>query len=357
MPNIKQIAKMANVSLGTVSHVLNGTASVREPLRKRVLEAIEALGYRPNQLARGLRRDKTDIIGMIIPDITNPFFPAIVRGAEDVAFSSGYRLVLCNTDNDHTKELAHLNALRTYLSAGLILIPSNSSDLTPHLESYRKAGAAVVCVDRLLRQWDGDSVTVSNEESAYRATRLLIQMQHRRVAMITGPLSLAVSSDRLNGFKRAMREAAIGVLPEYIQESTFDKGGGHTKGMVLLRMSPRPTAFFAANDMIALGILLAIREMGLRCPEDVSVIGFDDLDVAENTNPSLSSVYQPGYQLGATAARMLLDRISGDKGPARHTVLQTELRIRESIATASTQVPPSPLRAAAKRAKRSHKQR
>src|SRR5215472_210069 len=125
MPNMKQIAQMANVSLGTVSHVLNGSARVREPLRKRVLEAVEALGYQPSQLARGLRRDKTDMIGMIIPDVTNPFFPAVVRGAEDVAFSGGYRLVLCNTDNDHTKELTHLNALRTYLPAGLVVIPSS----------------------------------------------------------------------------------------------------------------------------------------------------------------------------------------------------------------------------------------
>src|SRR3984957_15134274 len=170
MANMKQIARMANVSLGTVSHVLNDSARVREPLRKRVLEAVEALGYQPSQLARGLRRDKTDMIGMIIPDVTNPFFPAVVRGAEDVAFSKGYRLILCNTDNDHTKELAHLNALRTYLPAGLLVIPSTFSDIAAQTESYRKAGTAVVCVDRLPRHWNGDSVTVANEEGAYRAT-------------------------------------------------------------------------------------------------------------------------------------------------------------------------------------------
>src|SRR5271166_1810102 len=172
MPNMKEIASMANVSLGTVSHVLNGSARVREPLRKRVLEAVAALGYQPSELARGLRRDKTNVIGMIIPDITNPFFPAVVRGAEDVAFANGYRLILCNTDNDHAKELAHLNALRTYLPTGLIVIPSTFSDLTVQAEYYRKAGAAVVCVDRLPRHWNGDSVTVANEEGAYKATSL-----------------------------------------------------------------------------------------------------------------------------------------------------------------------------------------
>src|SRR6202167_1902317 len=134
---MKDIAKIAGVSLGTVSHVLNNTARVREPMRKRVLDAVQAAGYQPSQLARGVRRDKTNMIGMIIPDITNPFFPAVVRGAEDVAFSNGYRLVLCNTDNDHAKEIAHLDQLRTYLPAGLIVIPSNFSDWTPQAELYR----------------------------------------------------------------------------------------------------------------------------------------------------------------------------------------------------------------------------
>lgn len=350
MPNMKQIARMANVSLGTVSHVLNDSARVREPLRKRVLEAVEALGYQPSQLARGLRRDKTDMIGMIIPDVTNPFFPAVVRGAEDVAFSKGYRLILCNTDNDHTKELAHLNALRTYLPAGLLVIPSTFSDIAVQTESYRKAGTAVVCVDRMPRHWNGDSVTVANEEGAYRATRFLIQMKHRQIAMITGPLHLTNALDRLNGFRRAMHEARVSISPDYIQEATFDKQAGYEKSMVLLRMLPRPTAFFAGNDMIALGVLLAIRGMGLRCPEDISVIGFDNLDFAETTSPSLSSVHQSGYQLGATAARIVLDRVSGDASPAKHCVLQTELKVRESVAPFSGAVVAHPSRRVTRKA-------
>ena len=177
MPNMKQIAAKAGVSLGTVSHVINGSANVREPLRKRVLDAVAAIGYQPSQLARGLRRVKTNMIGMIIPDVTNPFFPAVVRGAEDVAFANGYRLVLCNTDNDHAKELVHLQELRTYLPAGLIVIPSNFSDLSAQAESYRKAGSAVVCVDRLPRDWSGDTVTVANESGAYQATKYLILTQ------------------------------------------------------------------------------------------------------------------------------------------------------------------------------------
>ena len=332
MANMHEIAKMAGVSLGTVSHVLNNTAKVREPKRTRVLEAVQAAGYQPSQLARGLRRDTTNMIGMIIPDITNPFFPAVVRGAEDVAFSNGYRLILCNTDNDHAKELIHLNELRTYLPAGLIVIPSSFSDLTAQAESYRRAGTGVVCIDRLPKNWSGDSVTANHEAGAYNATRHLIQLGHTRLATITGPLHLTNAKERLGGFKRAMKEAKLHLSPEYAQETSFDKQGGYAKTLILLRLIPRPTAIFAGNDMIALGALLAVREAGLRCPEDVSIMGFDDLDLCETTNPSLSSVSQSGYQLGSTAARLLLDRREGDTSPAKHIVLETLLNLRHSVA-------------------------
>ena len=339
MANMKDIANTAGVSLGTVSHVLNNTANVRAPLRKRVMEAVQAVGYQPSQLARGLRRVKTNVIGMIIPDILNPFFPAVVRGAEDIAFSNGYRLILCNTDNDHSKELAHLKELRTYLPAGLIVIPSNFSDLTAQAESYRRAGTGVVCVDRLPRDWAGDSVTANNEEGALEATRHLIQMGHKKLAMIVGPQHLTNAKDRLKGFKRAIREAKLQVSPEYIQETTFDKQGGYIKTLLLLRLIPRPTAIFAGNDMIALGALRAIREVGLRCPEDVSLMGFDDLDLAEATHPALSSVSQSGYQLGTTAAYILIERLHGDKSPSKHMILKTSLSLRNSVVAPTPENP------------------
>lgn len=337
MANMKDIARIAGVSLGTVSNVINQTAGVREPVRQRVLKAVQAAGYQPSQLARGLRRDTTNMIGMIVPDITNPFFPAVVRGAEDVAFSNGYRLILCNTDNDHSKEIIHLNELRTYLPAGLIVIPSNFSDLTAQAETYRRAGSGVVCVDRLPKNWNGDSVTANNEAGAYDATRHLIQLGHTRMGTITGPLHLTNAKDRLGGFKRALKQAELHLSPEYIQETTFDKQGGHAKTLVLLRLIPRPTAIFAGNDMIALGALLAVREAGLRCPEDISIMGFDDMDLCETTNPSLSSVSQSGYQLGTTAARLLLDRKEGDTSPAKHIVLETLLNLRNSVAAPPAQ--------------------
>ncbi len=332
MANMKEIARLAGVSLGTVSHVLNGTVKVREPLRKRVLDAVQKTGYQPSQLARGLRRDKTNILAMIIPDILNPFFPGVVRGAEDIAFSNGYRLVLCNTDNDHAKEISHLKALQSYLPSGLIVIPSDFSDLAAQADSYRKAGAAVVCVDRLPRHWEGDSVTINNAEGSLNATSYLIDLGHRHLAAITGPLRLTNSQDRLKGFKKALRQAGIETSPEYLQETTFDKAGGYAKTKILLRMVPRPTAIMACNDMIALGALQAIREAGLHCPDDVSIMGFDGLDLTEMTTPQLASVYQSPYQLGATAAQLALDRVNEKNSPVRKIVLKTELRIRESVA-------------------------
>jgi len=333
MANMKQIAALAGVSLGTVSHVLNGTAKVREPLRKRVLDAVQQCGYQPSQLARGLRRDHTDMIAMIIPDIANPFFPSVVRGAEDVAFADGYRLILCNTDNDHTKEVVQLKALQSYFPAGLIVIPSNFSDLTAQARSYRENGAAVVCVDRLPPNWDGDTVTCDNIEGGRKATRYFIEHGHRSIAIITGPLFLTNAQDRLEGFQQAMLTAGLDVPPGLVQETTFDQAGGYAKTRVLLRLLPRPTAIFAGNDLIAIGALRAIKEAGLRCPDDLSLIGFDGLEIVEMITPSLTSVYQSPYQLGATAARMVLDRVKGQELPASHVVLDTELQVRESVAT------------------------
>ncbi len=339
MANMKEIAKLAGVSLGTVSHVLNGTVPVSETLRRRVIAAVKTTGYQPSQLARGLRKEKTNILAMIIPDILNPFFPGIVRGAEDVAFANGFRLVLCNTDNNYEKEVAHLNALQTYLPSGLIIIPSDSSDLTAQTQPYRDAGAAVVCLDRLPRSWEGDSVTVDNRAGAASAASYLIGLGHRHVAAIAGPLTLVNSQQRLKGFRGALRLANIQLPAGYVQETGFDRAGGYAKAKILLRMVPRPTAIMCFNDLMALGALMAIHESNLHCPGDVSVMGFDGLDLTETTTPQISSVYQSSYQMGAEAANLVLERLKNRLAPPRKVVLKTELRIRDSVGA-----PPQPIR-------------
>lgn len=337
---MQQIAERAGVSLGTVSHVVNSTAKVREKMRQRVLEAIHSLGYQPSQLARGLRRNQTNMLVMIIPDVTNPFFPAVVRGVEDVAYKSSFRLVLCNTDNDARKEISYLKEMRSYRPAGWLLIPAVDSQIASHFRSLGTE-TPVVCLDRQPQGWDGDLVLVANETGAYSATRHLLRMGHRQLSVITGPLHLGNAVERLRGFKRALAEAKIPIEPDYIQEAGFERNSGYQAAKRLLRMLPRPTAIFACNDLMALGVLLAAKELGLHCPDDLSVVGFDNLEFSELTAPALTTVNQPGYQLGTTAARVLLGRIAGTPQPRQNIVLATELKIRNSAAPPSTPHPRS----------------
>jgi LacI family transcriptional regulator len=332
MATIKEIAGYAEVSIGTVSNVLNDLPSVREATRQRVLEAIEKLGYQPSLLGRALRKDKTNMIVMIVPDITNPFFPGAVRGAEDVAFENGFRLVLCNSDNNFSKEATYIREMRTYSPSGLIIVPADLSKGTEEAKAYLKAGSGVVYVDRIPPKWKGDSVTSDHEKGAYAATKHLIQLGHKRIATITGPLSGTSASARLAGYKRAMRVAKLPVLRDYVQEADFNKASGIDKGTVLLKVKPRPTAIFAGNDLIAFGVLAAIRKAGLCCPEDISLFGFDNLDDSDATLPTLCTVDQFAYQLGAQAAETVLRRVRGDNGNAKHIVLMPELRIKESCA-------------------------
>jgi len=329
---IKDIAQEAGVSLGTVSHVITGKMPVRPEMRRKVVEAIRQLGYQPSLLARGLRRNKTSIIGMVIPDITNPFFPAVVRGVEDVAFQNSFRLVLCNTDNDPEKEESYLRELHSYRMAGLILIPSVSSQIST-LVDLEFQDVPVICLDRRPEDWTGESVTVDNVQGAFEATNYLIKLGHRSIAMITGSLHLTNAVGRLEGFRRAMRKAKLDVEQEYIQEGRFDRISGYDKMRILLQHRPRPTAVFCGNDLIALGVLSALREAGLRCPQDVSVVGFDDIELAELTDPSLTTVFQPGYQMGARGATLLIRRIRGTaEKNSQHMVLPTELKVRRSVA-------------------------
>jgi DNA-binding LacI/PurR family transcriptional regulator len=324
---VRQIAETAAVSVGTVSHVLNGSARVTEVRRKRVMEAIGKLGYQPSELARGLRRNSTALLGMIIPDITNPFFPGIVRGAEDIACQSGYRLILCNTDNDEAKELSYLNDLRSFRPSGLLIIPSG-----PAVRGLGHSDGNVVFVDRCPVEWKGDFVTVDNEGGAYQVGRHLVGLGHRQLAIITGPLSVTSAAARLQGFKRALAESGITLGREYIQEARFNSEGGYSAAMRLLQMLPRPTAIFAANDLLACGALAAAQHLRLGCPEDVSVAGFDNLEFVEHTAPALTTVHQSGYQIGATACRVLLERIADRTKSPINLVLATELKIRNSTA-------------------------
>lgn len=327
---MRDIAARARVSIGTVSHVINETANVSPELARRVEQVIADVGYQPSQLARGLRRNQTNMLGMIVPDITNPFFPMVVRGVEDTAYREGYRLVLCNADNDPQKEANYLESLLAHRMAGFVIIPSVDSRFVSMVHHSRRA-QRVVCVDRAPDDWDGDSVTVNDEDGANGAVRHLIAMGHRAIATITGPLHVPSAVHRLAGYRRALAEAGIELVPEYVHEGRFERISGYDETQALLGVRPRPTAIFAANDLVALGVLAALREACVSCPDDVSVVGFDDLELTFFTDPPLTTVAQPAYQLGARAAMVLLGRITGQVTERQVITLETELRIRRSV--------------------------
>ena len=196
----------------------------------------------------------------------------------------------------------------------------------------------MVCIDRVPNGWKGDAVLVANVDGAYLATRHLIQMGHRRLAVISGPLNLTNAAERLKGFKRALTEAHLGILPDFVQEARFDAVSGYQSALRLLRMLPRPTAIFACNDLLAFGALQAARKLNLRCPEDLSIAGFDSLEFTKFTDPSLTSVYQPGYQLGATATHLLFQRIDGLRSAPKKVFVPTELNKRNSVAAPNAAV-------------------
>lgn len=328
---IRHIAERAGVSLGTVSNVLNRSTGVRESLRARVNEAVKALGYEPSRLAQALNRNSMDLLGMIIPDITNPFFPGVVRGAEDLAYQHGQRLVLCNTDNDVQKEISYLSDLRSFRSSGMLIIPALETRI---LDSLRPHDAPVVFVARSPDGWMGDSVIADNEQGGFDAGAHLARLGHRVLGVITGPLYLNTARARLVGFRKALDEVGVRIAPECIQEARFNSESGRAAAARLLEILPRPTAIFAANDLLAMGALVAIRERGLRCPEDVSLVGFDNLDIASYMAPTLTTVHESSYLMGSAACQLLLERIEQPEDTPRQIVLPIELRIRNSTAPA-----------------------
>ena len=328
------IAREADVALGTVSNVLNGSASVRPHMRDRVNRAIARLGYEPNVFAQALRRNRSDIVGMLIPDITNPFFPAVVRGADDVASKHGLRLVLCNTDDNPEKERTLLRELLQYKPATILVIPATDSSLGALTKDLQTC--PLVCIDRRPDNWKGSLITVANEEGGYIATRYLLAMGHRRIACITGPQHLQNSLERLRGYRRAMKEHGMRVSETMVAEGRFDRESGRQAALSLLGRKDAPTAIFAMNDLMALGALQGMREMHLRCPEDISLVGFDNLEFGEFVEPGLTSVVQPGYTLGQRAAEIAIRGLASPDEASASVVLPVELLIRRSVRRCST---------------------
>ncbi len=330
MATIKHIARRARVSTATVSHVLNKSAYVGPELRERVMKAVRKLNYRPNLLARSLRTKKTRTVGMIVPNITNPFFPAVVRGVEDVLNRRGYTLIVGNSDYDLAKEEEYYHTFCAKRVDGMIM------EITPtrapgYLRRHNWKETPVAYVDRLYEGCGGDAVLVDNIKGSYHAVRHLLEMGHRRIGIVTGPLQMLMAHRRLEGYRRAHREYSVPAHKELIAEGRFDARSGYEGTRALLGLRPRPTALFVSNGLMTMGALRAIAETGIPYPEELALVSFDDLEWFELTQPRISAVVNPAYELGCTAAEMLVKRMTGEtKGAPRRTILKAELLIRES---------------------------
>jgi LacI family transcriptional regulator len=329
---MREVARLADVSLATVSAVVNGTAPVTPVRMERVRKAIDALDYHPDQVARSLKTGHTNVVGMVVPDITNPFFPLVVRAVEQTAYEAGYSIILCDSGEDATHEQHHLKTLFARRVDGVLLA---CTDVSTAYESLVKRPFPIVFVDRMPPGLPVSAVAIDNVDAAYQATRHLIVLGHERIAILIGNLRLSTHIGRLEGFRKAMQEKPLPVRGEYLCTSEIHTESAYQAARALLTLPEAPTAIICSNNRLLLGLIRAIREAGVACPDTVSIVGFDDNVWTGNFNPSVTAIAHPTYEIGRQAMTMLLKRIrdKGKDAPASEVVLlKGELRVRDSTA-------------------------
>lgn len=330
MASLKEVAERANVSIATVSRVLNNKEIVNPKTRAKVENAIRDLNYLPNRVAQRLRSTsrKKKLIGVVLPDIQNPFYVDVIRGIEDTAYKNQFAVMIGNFSQDEEKERLYLDILQSEDVDGMIVAPSHGKDR--HLLKVIENGHAVVCIDRGLSGVDIDVVKVDNEAGVYGAIEYLISLGHKRIAHITGMPQIPTTSERVNGFEKALREHGFEVDPELIRPSNSSYESGAELMQELLELEQPPTAVFAANNLLTLGALRTIHERGLNVPDDISIIGFDDMYWSMSLNPPLTAVRQSGYEIGKRATMLLLAGIYAPRDTKTRLILPTELIVRKS---------------------------
>lgn len=326
---IYDVAREAGVSMATVSRVVNGNPNVKPLTRKKVLAAIERLGYRPNAVARGLASKKTTTVGVIIPDISSLFFSELARGIEDIATMYKYNIILCNSDQRMEKELQLINTLLEKQVDGLLFMGAEIKE--DHLQALTSTSVPTV----LAATRDADnvlpSVSIDHYQSGYDATEALVQRGHKRIAMITGPLNDPLSGlMRFEGYKKALIDAGIGLVDELVATGNLFYESGLSLTKQFLQLPEPPTAIFAANDEMAIGAIHAIQDSGLNVPGDIEVIGHDNIRLVEMVRPRLTSVVQPMYDIGAVAMRLLTKYMNNEHVEEHVVLLPHRIEYRES---------------------------
>ncbi len=329
MPTIRDVAREAGVAPITVSRVINGSGYVSQDKRERVEAAVAALGYVPNALARSLRSRRTDTLALILTDITNPFWTTVARGVEDAASAAGLNVIFCNTDETEEEQNRYLEVLLQKQVDGILLAPVQSSP--EHIESIQNRDVSIVILDRRIHGADVDTVICDSVGGAFALVSLLISLGHKRIAILNGPRDVSTAEDRLAGYLQALQDAAIEPDETMIFFGKFELACGYDMARQALSVTPAPTALFAANNFIAIGAMRAIRDAGLAIPDDVALVGFDDLPEALVIDPILTAAAQPAYNMGCQATELLLSRLSGDAPQAmQEIILPVEIIVRRS---------------------------
>ena len=329
---MRDVARLAGVSTSTVSAVLNASVPVSAARKKRVLEAMAALDYHPDAIARGLKTGKTNAIGVVVPDITNAFYPEVVRGVEDAARQAGYAVLLCDSNEDARNEDAHLATLFSRRVDGVLLACCANS--TAYATMVRRR-FPMVFVDRIPPAAAEGTVSSDNLQAGYAATRHLIELGHERISMLAGHIGLSPHRDRLEGFRKAMQESHLPIRDEYLATGGVQIENGLEATRDLLHLALPPTAIMISNNKLLLGVLQALDENKIRVPQQISLLGFDDYIWNRYFSPSITAVAQSTYEMGKRAFELLqqiMNRKKGEPLPEKHIRLATELRLRNSTA-------------------------
>lgn len=330
MARLQDVARVAQVSISTVSRVINEPELVNQETRRRVQKAIDQLGYLPSRVAQRLRGEGGDakLIGLVLPDIQNPFFADLARGVEDVAQRHGYLVFLGNSDEDAAKEKRYLDVMRAESVDGIIVPPCSETDEA--VADLVRRQLPVVCVDRRLLRGKVDTVLVDNVRGAHEAMEHLIGLGHRRIGFIEGLPQLSTSRERLQGYRQALDEHGIPFDPTLVRQGDSRHGSGRDLTRALLELPDRPSALLIGNNLMTLGALEMIHQKGLRIPEEVAILGYDDMPWALALNPPLTAVRQPGDEVGRRAMELLLQRIREPQRSASLVMMQPELVVRKS---------------------------
>ncbi len=330
MATIKDVAKRAGVSVATVSYVINGTRNVAPETAARVRAAMEEMNYHPNAVAQSLRTRSTHVIGAVISDISNPFFATLIKGAEDCARKNGYSLLICNTSEKLENELVYLQLLSRKRVDGMIIAPTGKNDEL--IKDLIERGMQIVFIDRKVDGVPAPAVLSENEEGAYQATRHLLERGHLRIGIVLGLPHVSTTTERLAGYRRALKEMGLAGDPSLIGYGHSQVDGAREASVKLLDRPDRPTAVFATNNLMTIGLMTAIHDLGLRCPCDISVVGFDDFDWAAAFEPPLTAVAQNPYLIGKRATEILFANLNQDDRSATEVRIPTQLRPRGSVA-------------------------